>query len=198
MQLLYVFALVACVSAPPSVHFGSSANDPSDTCQAVVDSLASNFPTLPACYKSSTLYFSTPAQVCSPDCLDVSIKASQAISKSCVAQGHQNRNEPKFLQADVYANWSNEAAALAACAVPESGRGHCLNRLERVLMHAQYEKLGIPLKDDPYKLLGCAEECLRNYYRAVHGNGAAAPTLYYFGGEVVTDLFASWKKHCKW
>ena len=189
-----IAATCTVVTAPGIPTFESSVTDNSPQCNAALNSL--DKPQLATCF-GSPLFFSTPETVCRSDCLELAISASKTIAAACSSFQSEH-----FLPSDVYRNWSNEAAARAACtpvssSLFSSSSRVCLQVMFDSLRAAEELKVGLTV-DNPQDKLGCNIPCVKQVFDAVQGDGDKAPVLYYYGGQLYHDLFDAQRTHCSW
>lgn len=187
-------ALLDSAAASDHATPGSSADAASYSvarCTAALKSVENGDEKQKTCYPFSSLYHTPPKQICS--CLDQTVNASKKVAGRCTPK-RDAKAPHKFSKNDIYAGWSNSAAANAACSKSKQGN----TCIEQIPMINQIVQLGEEGADLPNKI-GCEEPCFKQLYKACDGKGDLAPTLYFYGGEMtIQDVFDSWKKHCKW
>ncbi|KAI9504744.1 hypothetical protein BX070DRAFT_222785 [Coemansia spiralis] len=106
------------IPLPPS-SFNPDVTVSSLGCMQAVLTLKSKFNT--TCFESSkSLYFSSPGQVCSPECLDTTIKLSQYISNKCSTGSLFKAGDPVgYNHKDiVYLSWADRDMAELVCKGP--------------------------------------------------------------------------------
>lgn len=184
-------AIVSDNSVPESI--AAAPDYDSSRCTAATKSVENGCEKSKTCYKFSNLFYTPPEQICS--CLDQTVGASKKVAGEC-ASTRDEKAPYKFSPNDVYVGWSNKDAANAACSKCKEGI-ICIKQIGQILIHVQTEKLGIKVTDMPNKIK-CEEPCFKQLYKSCDGKGDLAPTLYFYGGGMTQDVFASWKKYCKW
>jgi len=205
---LAIAVLAVAALAAPSLAIGSTCKfaenvgTKTEKCSAAIAQLPYVSPALKQCYRTTGIYFATPETVCSPNCLDASVRASKLLADACPSN---NPDPSRSTPADVYKVWANGDAAKAVCGKSQAGK-LCINEFAPMQVMADMLDMskasGSKVKlnktqQELKKTFLCADPCTRSVYDSLNGDGTKAPILYFYGYDGLTKLFKAFEEVCQ-
>ncbi|KAI8057030.1 hypothetical protein BDF22DRAFT_653087 [Syncephalis plumigaleata] len=173
----------------------------SESCKRDAGQVDYTAPELKSCYRNFGMYFSNAPLICSPNCLDASIKAAKKISQSCSLTVDNTKDTPTH----VYPTWADEKIAKAACTKNSQGK-YCLDTFSSMAGQIANYKLsktqpGIIQKYNLDKIdwkteLDCDGPCARPFFEAIGADAKKVPVLYWQGYTDFNDYIDIYEDKC--